>query len=137
MRTLLAILFVGCGTPGTPTPTETVCPDPDPQTLTYENFGMQFMTDYCIVCHDSALARSQRNGAPLFHDFETLLGVVEVTGHIDEQAGSGPKAHNDFMPPDDCPSTPGGSINRSCARPTEDERRLLAEWVACEINRPH
>ena len=39
-----------------------------------------------------------RNGAPLYHDFDTLLGVLEVPDHIDEQAGWGPKAHNNFMP---------------------------------------
>ena len=138
MRVLLMIVLVGaCGGGGTPTSTATTCPDPDPGTLTYENFGMQFMTDYCIACHDSALTRSQRNGAPLFHDFDTLLGVLEVTGHIDQQAGSGPNADNRFMPPSQCPTTPGGALDTRCAQPSEEERQKLAEWIACEVIRPH
>jgi len=137
MRSILIVLaLVGCTT-SVPTPTGTTCPDPDPNTLTYENFGMQFMTDYCIQCHDSALPRSQRNGAPLYHDLETLFGVFVVSGHVDERAGFGPDAENAFMPPDRCPSVPGGALDRNCAQPTAEERRKLAEWIACERDRPH
>lgn len=135
MRWMVALVLIGCTS--TPTPTGTSCPDPDPGTLTYENFGEQFMTDYCIVCHDSALTRSQRNGAPIYHDFETLIGVLRTPDHIDEQAGFGPEAENRFMPPDRCPSEPGGPITTSCRQPTDEERRKLAEWIACERNRPH
>ena len=104
---LLVILFaVGCG--GTPTPTGTVCPSPDPLTLAYSTeavpqctgstddgdcgFGKRFMDKYCINCHDSSLMHSMRNGAPLYHDFDTLEGVLEVPDHIDSQTGSGPNA---------------------------------------------
>jgi len=128
-------LLVACGPD--PTPTGTVCPDPDPLTLTYENFGEPFMTKYCIWCHDSSLPRSKRNGAPLFHDFNTLLGVLKTPDHIDEQAGFGPDAENEFMPPDRCPATIGGAISKNCAKPTPTERRQLAEWIACERNREH
>ncbi|MBS1119468.1 MAG: hypothetical protein H6Q90_1696 [Deltaproteobacteria bacterium] len=139
MRQLVVTLccLVACGGPGTPAPTETVCPDPDPNTLTYDNFGMQFMSDYCIQCHDSGLVRSERNGAPLYHDFDSLLGVVQVANHIDEQAGFGAAAENTFMPPSRCPSVPGGKLDRDCKRPSDDERRKLAEWIACELGRPH
>ncbi len=132
---LLVLVLAGC--PGTPTPTGTVCPDPDPMTLTYDNFGKDFMTRYCTWCHDSKLPPSQRNGAPIYHDFDTLVGVLEVPDHIDEQAGWGPKAHNDFMPGQRCPTTPGGSLNRDCPQPTGEERTNLAMWIACERKRPH
>ena len=108
MKSILVftLLLVACG--DTPTPTGTTCPDPDPMTLTWENFGEPFMTKYCTWCHDSSLTRSKRNGAPLYHDFNTLLGVLKTPDHIDEQAGFGPDAQNEFMPPDRCPATLGG-----------------------------
>ncbi len=143
MRTLIVTLIVtmvglvACGG-DSPTATEAVCPDPDPNTLTYDNFGMQFMTDYCIACHDSMLTkRSERNGAPLFHDFDSLIGVVQVQNHIDEQSGFGPAAENTFMPPSRCPSVAGGPLDLDCKRPTDEERRKLADWLACEKNRTH
>jgi hypothetical protein len=132
---VLALVLAACG--DTPTSTGTVCPSPDPGTLTYDNFGKPFMDKYCRWCHDSSLARSQRNGAPLFHDFDTLLGILQVQGHIDQQAGIGPNASNDFMPPERCPTTIGGPLAGDCARPTEEERRNLSLWLACEKDRPH
>ena len=114
-----------------------MCPDPDPGTLTYDNFGREFMTKYCTWCHDSSLPRSQRNGAPLYHDFDTLVGVLQVPDHIDEETGFGPNAKNEFMPPDRCPSSIGGTANTNCPQPTAEERTKLAEWIACERNRPH
>jgi hypothetical protein len=136
MRVLVILsLIAGCSS--SPTPTGTTCPDPDPMTLTYDNFGKPFMTKYCVMCHDSHLPLSKRNGAPLYHDFDTLLGVLEVPDHIDEQAGWGPDAHNSFMPGERCPSTPGGSLDTNCEQPTGEERTHLAQWIACERNRPH
>lgn len=138
MRIVLLSLFLGAAcSGGTPTSTGTVCPDPDPMTLTYANFGKAFMEKYCTWCHDSALPRSKRNGAPLYHDFDSLMGVLEVPDHIDQQTGIGPNASNDFMPPDRCPSEPGGSTNVNCMKPTAEERQQLSEWIACERNRPH
>ncbi|MGE3546443.1 MAG: hypothetical protein AB7L28_21130 [Kofleriaceae bacterium] len=132
---VLIAATLGCGPE--PTPTGTVCPDPDPGDLTYENFGQKFMEDYCVWCHSSDIPRSRRHGAPLYHDYDSLLGVLETPDHIDQQAGFGPDAENEFMPPDECPSMKGGPIDRACARPTDDERRKLARWIACERNRPH
>jgi hypothetical protein len=131
---LVTTFIVGCDSPA---PTGTTCPDPDPMTLTWENFGEPFMTKYCTWCHDSSLPRSKRNGAPLFHDFDTLLGVLKTPDHIDEEAGFGPDAQNEFMPPERCPATIGGSLSKNCAKPTPTERRQLAEWIACERKREH
>jgi hypothetical protein len=133
----VVILALLAGCPSSPAPTGTTCPDPDPMTLTYDNFGKPFMDKYCTWCHDSHLPLSKRNGAPLYHDFDTLEGVLEVPDHIDEQAGWGPKAHNDFMPGSRCPSVQGGPLDTNCKQPTGEERTNLALWIACERNRPH
>lgn len=130
----LVLLLAACDAP---TPTGTVCPDPDPGTLTWDSFGKPFMDKYCTWCHDSSLPKSKRNGAPLYHDFNTLLGVLKTPDHIDEQAGAGPDATNEYMPPGRCPSTIGGSIDSDCMKPTLAERKQLAEWIACERARPH
>jgi hypothetical protein len=129
--------LLGCTNTEVPTPTEAVCADPDTNPLTWDSFGQKFMADYCTHCHSSALVRSKRNGAPLFHDYDTLAGVLKIPDHIDEQAGSGPAATNTSMPPDRCPSSPGGPVDRDCAKPSKDERAKLAEWLACELLRPH
>jgi hypothetical protein len=147
MRWIVIALFIGsagCSSGGVPTPTGTTCPDPDgATTLTWDNFGKAFMFKYCVNCHDSALPRSKRNGAPLYHDFDTLLGVKEVANmpvnHIDEQAGWGPNAHNTFMPGAGtngrCPSKLGGPLDEACPEPTGEERTELAQWIACEVQR--
>lgn len=150
MRTIilaaaLAGLFglAGCG--DKPTSTGTTCADPDPltgtTTLTWDNFGHDFMFKYCTNCHSSDLTHSMRNGAPIYHDFDTLLGVLEVPDHIDQQTGWGPKAHNNFMPGDGtngrCPSAKGGPLDEDCPEPSGEERTNLAIWIACERDRPH
>jgi hypothetical protein len=101
-------------------PTESTCPE-DSQ-LTYENFGQPFMTKYCTRCHDSAKTGAARHGAPSFHDFDTLFGVLAVADHIDETAAAGPAAVNEGMPEDGL-------------KPTSIERRRLGEWLACEQQR--
>jgi hypothetical protein len=147
----LVLAAAACGDSAQPTPTGAVCPDPDPMTFGYTaaltpgctgtaeqcNFGKTFMDAYCTSCHSSTLTRSQRNGAPLYHDFDSLLGVLQVAGHIDEEAGFGPAAHNEFMPGDRCPTVPGGPLDRDCPKISAQERTDLAQWLACERDRPH
>ncbi len=154
---LAIIVLVGLAacTSAIPTSTGTECASPDPMQYGYSsyrtpgctgsdgdcNFGSTFMNQYCINCHDSHLKLDQRNGAPLFHDFDSLFGVMEVPDHIDQQTGWGPKAHNDFMPgagtSGKCPSTLGGPLDEDCPEPTDEERTTLSMWVACERNRQH
>lgn len=134
---LLGVLIAGCTNTAVPTPTQAVCPDPDPQTLTWDSFGQPFMTDFCTSCHSSALPHDQRNGAPLYHDYDTLMSVLEIPDHIDSYAGSGPAADNTLMPPGRCPTTPGGPLDRDCPKPSEQQRKDLAVWLACERARPH
>lgn len=88
-------------------------------TLTYDNFGKTFMTTYCVSCHDSAKTGAARNGAPAFHDFDTLNGIKAVSNHVDEYAAAGPASVNEIMPEGDGPF------------PTLAEREMLGEWIAC------
>ena len=135
---LLGLLIVGCtGNQATPTATRAVCPDPDPMALTWDGFGQKFMADFCTDCHSSKLVHSLRNGAPLYHDYDTLMGVLEIPDHIDSWAGAGPAATNTVMPPARCPSAPGGPLDRDCPQPTDQQRMDLSVWLACEVNRPH
>jgi hypothetical protein len=134
---LLGLVLIACTDTQLPTPTQTVCPSPE-TSLTWDNFGQKFMADYCTACHDSSLTRAaQRNGAPQYHDYDTLVGVLEIPDHIDQYAGSGPAAHNTQMPPGRCPSVKGGSLNIDCPKPTDEERTNLSLWLACEVGRPH
>jgi hypothetical protein len=96
--------------------TESTCP-PD-STLTYENFGKPFMEKYCTQCHSSELIGAARQGAPTFHDFDTVEGIRGPDDHIDETAAAGPAAITEAMPCDD-------------PTPTLMERYQLGEWLAC------
>lgn len=98
--------------------TLSTCP-PDSE-LTYESFGREFMDSYCTRCHSSALSGAARNDAPVGHDFDTLDGVLAVAEHIDEYAAAGPAGVNTAMPP-------------SAPAPSEESRRQLGEWLACEM----
>ena len=133
-------ILVGCGSPSLPTPTEATCPDPNNPQFTWDNFGSDFFCHYCTNCHDSSLALNQRNGAPLFHDLDSLIGVMQVANHTDEQAAWGPKAHNDFMPGAGtggrCTTTLGGKLDEDCPMPTDQERTNLGVYLACELQRP-
>ena len=98
-------------------PTESVCP-PGGTTLTYNNFGKQFVESYCTKCHATDKVGDAREGAPKGHDFDNLGGIKGVSEHIDEVAASGPAATNETMPPSE-------------PKPTLAERQMLAEWIAC------
>jgi hypothetical protein len=70
----LTLLLAGCDGHGHDSegkPSGATCPNGS--TLTYANFGQSFMTTYCMSCHDSAKSGAARNGAPAFHDFDTLI----------------------------------------------------------------
>ena len=134
---LLGFLIAGCTSTAVPTSTQAKCPSPDPMTLTWDSFGQPFMTMFCTDCHSSTLPHSERNGAPLYHDYDTLMTVLEIPQHIDQWAGAGPAATNTIMPPARCPSTPGGPLDRDCPQPTVQQRMDLSVWLACEVNRPH
>ena len=56
--------------------------------------------------------------APADHNFDTLIEIQGLAEHIDGMAGIGPDSTNEIMPTDD-------------PKPADDERRQLAEWLAC------
>jgi uncharacterized membrane protein len=96
-----------------------VCPAGN--TLSYDSFGRDFMQKYCTRCHASSVTGDLRNGAPADHNFDTRADILAMADHIDEHAAAGPDAVNTAMPPDG-------------TAPTEEERRKLGEWLACETS---
>ncbi len=106
-----------CSSPS-PEPTATETPCNDNSGVTYEGFVKDFMASYCTRCHDSALHGADRQGASLYHDFETQLGILNVADHVDEWAAAGPASVNELMPPNG-------------AKPSLDERTKLGLWLAC------
>ncbi|HVR21521.1 MAG TPA: hypothetical protein VMS65_17525 [Polyangiaceae bacterium] len=101
-------------------PTGATC---DGSTLTYENFGREFMETYCTSCHSSSLSGEEaRSCAPDDHNFGTLDEVNINRTHIDEIAAAGPDSVNEGMPP-------------SGPKPTAAERLNLGVWLACETER--
>lgn len=134
---LLCLLLAACSNTALPEPTGATCSEADMASLTWESFGQDFMATYCTSCHASTLPHSQRNGAPLYHDYDSLQGVMRIPDHVDEQAGKGPDSTNTLMPPSRCPSTPGGKLDTDCPKPSDDQRAKLAAWLACELEREH
>ncbi|MCA9637166.1 MAG: hypothetical protein KC420_14160, partial [Myxococcales bacterium] len=81
--------------------------------LTYENFGAPFINSYCTGCHHVALAKDDRQMAPLGVDFETLDKIRAQADRIWARSGD----QNATMPP--------------AGAPADDERAMLGEWLAC------
>lgn len=90
---------------------ERPCP-PGGTTLTYANFGADFLGRYCQSCH--AASALERHGAPGEFIFDTVEQVRRHRARIFARSA----ATNDSMPPgpDDPPLA---------------ERERLAEWLAC------
>lgn len=99
------------------TPSGATCPQDS--TLTWENFGQAFMDTYCNRCHGSSVKGADRQGAPSDHNFDTRELVQEMIDHIDETSAAGPKITNTAMP-------------IGAPTPTDEERRKLGEWLACD-----
>jgi uncharacterized membrane protein len=121
LGSLAVLVLASCGGGGSSNPLSSGATCPSGSTLTYENFGKKFMTDYCVRCHSSTLVgATARPDAPAGINFDTLGGVVNNRVTIDAQAASGPSATHTAMPPDG-------------AMPTADERTKLGEWLACGV----
>ena len=80
--------------------------------LTYETFGEPFVLDWCRGCHSANVPPGMRQLAPLHVNFDTLEDVRTWSDRISELAGA-----SRIMPP------AGG--------PSDQERELLVEWLAC------
>jgi len=119
--------LLGCGseesdppTPMGPSSSGAVCPSGS--TLTYEGFAMGFFADYCTHCHSTQLSGSAaRNNAPAGYNWDDYDSIAAHAADIDNVAAAGPRASNDFMPPE-------GEADPSAA-----ERSRLGEWLACEF----
>lgn len=112
--TFFAALLTSCAE-ASPDDSGTVCP-PDSH-LTWENFGEPFLLTWCTSCHSSHLSGegdpNERQNAPHGSDFDTYAHYLDWAEDVDDRAGGS----NTSMPP------AGG--------PTEFERAMLSEWIAC------
>lgn len=93
---------------GEPTNTSDECST----ALSYESFAGPFFLDWCTGCHSSALAEGSRQEAPLDVNFDTLDDIRAFEARILARV-----VNEHDMPP------AGG--------PSEDERKMLADWFAC------
>jgi uncharacterized membrane protein len=83
--------------------------------LTWASFGQGWMGKHCVGCHSSLLPEAERNGAPVGIDLDTWEDAVAWGPRIAARSlGDAPT-----MPP-------GGG-------PSVEERRLLAEWLECDV----
>jgi uncharacterized membrane protein len=112
-------LFAGCGETAEGVDPGAKCTNV--QAVSYEKFVQPFMSRYCLRCHSSDLPASKRNGAPLDHNFDTEQGILDEAQHVALTAAGGPDAINTTMPP-------------SGAKPSDEERRKLGEWLACHAD---
>ncbi len=103
----LAVLLAACTDAALPID-ELACPATG-TTLTYDNFGADFLSENCNRCHSTGT-----NGAPRKFRFDTVEEVRTHSTRIFIRA-AGP---NVTMPP--------GPTD-----PPADQRDQLAEWLAC------
>jgi hypothetical protein len=77
--------------------------------LTYENFGKQFMTSYCVSCHSGIAAKHMVQ-------LDTLAGVQKNKTAVKRQAVT-----TTVMPEQN-------------PKPTSAERQKLGQWLDCGAN---
>jgi uncharacterized membrane protein len=94
---------------------------PTGSTLTYDTFGKQFITDFCVKCHTVAKVKPDRK-APEGVNFDTMEDIIKWAEDIDETAAKGPNKTNEKMPP-------------GMRRPTPEQREQLGQWLACETKK--
>lgn len=82
--------------------------------LEWANFGQGWMQKHCAGCHSSLVREDQRNGAPVGVDLDTWPDMLTWAERIDVRAL------------DTLDMPPGGG-------PSEEERRLLREWLDCAV----
>lgn len=121
--TVLSLSPLGCGDDddddGPPDDGDGVSCPPGGTQLTEQSFGRPFLGAYCTRCHSSTLTGAERNGAPPGLDWDRMDVVRANAAEMNEQAGANADGSvNVEMPPSD-------------PRPSDDERRRLAEWLAC------
>lgn len=99
--------------------TGSTCPDMAHPTITYSGWAQYFFASYCTRCHSSTLTTSdERNGATIHANWDDLPTIRSYTKEIDSFAAGGPNGINHIMPPNG-------------AMPSDDERIMLGEFLAC------
>lgn len=101
-----ALGLAACGS-GPGNSTGSTCPTAS--TLTYANFGQNFMQTHCLSCHSASGPESPK--------LDTVQQIRAASSDIDKSAAAGPNGVNTYMPE-------SGSV-------TDDDRRKLGEWLAC------
>lgn len=100
-----------------PAPTLAGCPDGS--TVTYDTFAQGFFAGYCTRCHASTLSGTARSGAPPDVNLDSHAAITPaIAARVDRVAAAGPTRINTFMPLGD-------------PTPSDGERDLLGEWIAC------
>jgi hypothetical protein len=122
---LSALLGCSSGDPAPPAQQRTAletgstCPDKEHPTITYSGWAENFFASYCTRCHSSTLTTSDaRSGATPHANWDDLPTIRSYAKEIDSYAAGGPNGVNHIMPPSD-------------PRPTDDERIMLGEFLAC------
>ena len=96
----------------TPIPLETSLKCPSGTSLSFENFGSSFFSNYCNTCHSVHIEEPKRVDTPLGIDFDTLQGIQIWRANILKTTIT-----QKTMPPDnDVPV---------------EELALLKEWLEC------
>jgi hypothetical protein len=104
---VISLSQLACGEEELGDPTGSTCPTQS--TLSYSNFGQQFIQTNCLTCHGAA--------GPQTPTLSTVEQIRANSDAIDRAAAAGPDATNTFMPDE-------GSV-------ATEERRKLGEWLAC------
>jgi hypothetical protein len=95
------------------------CPNPTSPAITYQGWARGFFESYCTRCHSSTLVtNSERNGATPHANWDDLGTIRAYADEIDSYAAGGPNGINRIMPPSE-------------PTPTDEERTMLGEWLAC------
>jgi uncharacterized membrane protein len=90
--------------------------------LTWDNWGKGFVDTHCVGCHSAIIPPAQRRNAPPGVDFDTYQGVLLWAERIEVRVLENARLDDDtivLMPP-------GGG-------PTEEELRMLEEWLHCAV----
>lgn len=112
---MLALVSLSHGACGDADPDASGIDCPEGSTLGYDNFGRQFVSDYCTSCHAGALPLAARQGAPLDQVFDTLPQIRAKADTLQRQVTIDKR-----MP-----------FGPSSRKPSDADRLAFGQWLAC------